>query len=50
MSETYTITFGDVAENHVGNQQIGDMAVNGFSISESTGKEHVFIQITYDNQ
>lgn len=29
---TITITFGEVAENHVGNQQIGEMSDKGFSI------------------
>lgn len=31
-SQAITITFGDVAENHIGNQQIGTRSVNGFSI------------------
>ena len=31
MKSVFTVTFGDVAENHVGNQQIGDLAVKGFS-------------------
>lgn len=31
---TVTITFGDVAENHVGNQKIGNMAASGFSIKD----------------
>lgn len=30
MKATVTITFGEVYENHVGNQQIGDMAEEGF--------------------
>ena len=31
---TITLTFGDVAESHVGMQQIGQMAENGFSKSD----------------
>lgn len=31
---TVTLTFGDVAESHVGMQKIGKMAENGFSISD----------------
>lgn len=32
--ETITITFGDVCENHVGNQQLGTIRDSGFTISE----------------
>ena len=32
--ETYTITFGDVAENHAKMEQIGKLADNGFSLSD----------------
>jgi hypothetical protein len=35
-SETYTITFGDVAENHVRMEQIGTLAETGFSLQELT--------------
>jgi len=31
---TITITFGDVAENHVGMQKLGKMATDGFTITE----------------
>jgi hypothetical protein len=31
-NKTFTITFGDMAENHVGMQKIGTMATNGFSL------------------
>ena len=31
---TVTLTFGDVAESHVGMQKIGKMAENGFSLSD----------------
>jgi hypothetical protein len=30
MNKCYTVTFGDVAENHVGMQQIGVLATNGY--------------------
>jgi hypothetical protein len=33
-SQTMTITFGDVAENHVRMQKIGTMAEHGFSRSD----------------
>ena len=29
-----TLTFGECAENHVGNQQLGSIAASGFSVSE----------------
>jgi len=32
--ETITITFGDVAENHVGMEKIGEMQTKGFSLEE----------------
>ena len=32
--DTMTLTFGDVAENHAGMQQIGAKASEGFSVSE----------------
>jgi hypothetical protein len=31
MNKFYTVTFGDVAENHVGKQKIGTLAKNGYS-------------------
>jgi hypothetical protein len=34
MNSTFTITFGDQAENHIGMQKIGTMAQEGFSISD----------------
>jgi len=30
-TQTFTLTFGDVAENHTGMQQIGDLAEHGFT-------------------
>eukprot|EP01061_Rhynchopus_euleeides_P002206 TRINITY_DN11697_c0_g1_i1.p1 TRINITY_DN11697_c0_g1~~TRINITY_DN11697_c0_g1_i1.p1 ORF type:complete len:414 (+),score=124.10 TRINITY_DN11697_c0_g1_i1:149-1390(+) len=33
-SETYTVTFGDQAENHAGMQKIGELAEAGFSVAE----------------
>lgn len=33
-NKAITITFGDQAENHVGMQQIGNMANSGFTINE----------------
>lgn len=32
LRQTFTITFGDIAENHVGMQKIGTLAQKGFSI------------------
>ena len=29
-----TPTFGECAENHVGNRQLGSMAASGFNVSE----------------
>jgi hypothetical protein len=34
IKQTYTITYGDQAENHVGMQKIGTMAEEGFTLSE----------------
>jgi len=34
MSGTYTITFGDQAENHVGMQKLGTLAEEGFSLED----------------
>jgi len=31
-SETYTITFGDLAENNVGMQKLGTLSYNGFTL------------------
>jgi len=31
---TYTLTFGDIAENHVGMQKIGEITEEGFSIAD----------------
>lgn len=39
---TITITFGDVAENHVGMQKIGNMAKEGFTVSELENAETLF--------
>jgi hypothetical protein len=36
MNKCYTVTFGDVAENHVGMQKIGQIANNGYSIEQIT--------------
>lgn len=33
-SQTFTITFGDQAENHVGMQKIGSLAAEGFNLSD----------------
>ena len=42
MRKTYTVTFGDVAENHARNQQIGEIAANGYSVAKlMTLKERV---------
>lgn len=42
MPETITITFGDVAENHVGMQQIGKAAKHGFSSETLENLQHNF--------
>jgi len=34
MNQTYTITFGDQAENHVGMAKIGTLASTGFNIED----------------
>lgn len=34
MKATVTITFGEVCENHVDNQQIGDVAEEGFNLED----------------
>ena len=34
MSKVYTITFGDVAENHARMQKIGTLHENGYSIEQ----------------
>ena len=31
---TITITYGDVAENHVGMQKLGNLAEEGFTVQE----------------
>jgi hypothetical protein len=47
-TKTYTITFGDVAENHIGNQQIGNISEEGFSIKELKNIKKKFEEINYD--
>lgn len=42
MQTTITITFGDVAENHVGNQQIGQKAVDGFNLADLVAIQQQF--------
>ncbi|QGR54262.1 hypothetical protein [Moumouvirus maliensis] len=37
MSGTYTITFGDQAENHVGMQKIGTISSSGYNLSDLIG-------------
>jgi hypothetical protein len=39
---TITITFGDVAENHVGMQKLGEKAKDGFTINEMKKFERIF--------
>lgn len=36
MSKVYTVTFGDVAENHARMQKIGTLAENGYSVQQVT--------------
>jgi hypothetical protein len=33
-SKTFSLTFGDVAENHKGMQKIGQFAENGFTVND----------------
>lgn len=44
--ETITVTFGDVAENHVGMQKIGKMSDNGFSYDDLKKMHDSFIEKT----
>ncbi len=44
---TYTLTFGDQAENHVGMQQIGEMADEGFSVEDLQAAKELFEQDGY---
>ena len=39
---TITLTFGDVAESHVGMQKIGEMSENGFSLDDLTRAGNFF--------
>ena len=41
---TVSITFGDAAENHVGMEQIGEIALEGFSIDDLKNGEKKFIE------
>jgi hypothetical protein len=41
-NETFTLTFGDQAENHVGMQKIGLLASEGFSIDDLKNAKKVF--------
>ena len=38
-----TLTFGECAENHVGNQQLGSIAAAGFSVSELRAAGEQFV-------
>ena len=42
MSGTFTLTFGDQAENHVGMQKIGTLASEGFSIDDINNAKVLF--------
>jgi hypothetical protein len=41
---TITITFGDVAENHVGNQQIGELSAEGFTVDDLKAIQNRFVR------
>jgi hypothetical protein len=41
-TETYTLTFGDRAENHAGMQQIGDSATKGFTLEDLLAAQEKF--------
>ena len=45
---TYTLTFGDQAENHVGMQQIGELADEGFTVDELLDAMQRFIDDGYN--
>lgn len=44
---TYTLTFGDVAENHRGMQEIGTRRTHGFSIEELSEKSLLFTNVDH---
>jgi hypothetical protein len=44
---TYTLTFGDQAENHVGMQKIGELADEGFSVEDLHAAKELFEQDSY---
>lgn len=39
---TITLTFGDVAENHIGNQTIGELSQKGFNINDLIQIKNIF--------
>lgn len=43
-----TITFGDVAENHVGMQKVGTLSQNGYSIDELEEYEAKMLKLGYE--
>lgn len=43
-SKTYTLTFGDQAENHIGMQKIGTLASEGFNLSDMIKMRDWFVQ------
>lgn len=43
-NKTFTLTFGDQAENHVGMQKIGSLASEGFSLSDIYRARDWFVQ------
>lgn len=44
MTSTITLTFGDVAENHVGMQRIGSMSSEGFSLRDLQSFQNAFLK------
>jgi len=46
---TMTLTFGDVAESHVGMELIGDMAEHGFSLEDLTKASNYFKKNGYES-
>lgn len=50
LMSTYTLTFGDVAENHVGNQQIGTLSQSGLSTDDLRQLRGFFIDAGFQTE
>ncbi|MBL4898264.1 MAG: hypothetical protein JKX76_01325 [Colwellia sp.] len=49
-NSTITLTFGDVAENHVGNQQLGTLSDEGLSYEDLTNAQGEFERRGYETE